>query len=330
MRLLSLIFIPVGLLIELLAAWAFIAGWHAPLGLITILFAHLIGCAVLIVGLYLALPPTYRRPVGGGFAFLATASVFAPPLGAIGLVLGMIPGLYFAYREKPKEWDSLAIPDLPFQPVTVDANDVFMRDGLASVLTHFDDRNRRQQAILACRHLPRRDAVPILRSGLSDSADEVRLLAYAMLNSIERDIEGQLNAVRDAIAEHGDPDGELHEERALLFWEFSYLQLAKGSVEELMLTKSRDAVDTALESQPTAQRWLLRARICMELRDYDAAESALRHAEHLGLSADDAAPRWAELAFSRGDYEDVAPALQRMSARAANNPVMRPVMEYWL
>ena len=92
MRLLSLIFIPLGLLIELLAVWVFIAGWHGPVGLTTILFVHLIGCAVLIVGVYLALPPNYKRPVGGGFAFLATAAVLAPPLGALGLVMGMLPG----------------------------------------------------------------------------------------------------------------------------------------------------------------------------------------------------------------------------------------------
>ena len=97
-----------------------------------------------------------------------------------------------------------------------------------------------------------------------------------------------------------------------------------------VLPLAEDAIDTAIEAQATAQRWLMRARICLELKNYDDAESALRHAERLGLSPDDAAPRWAELAFNRGDFQDVAPALQRMSKRAANNPVMRPVMEYWL
>ena len=58
MRLLSLILIPVGLLIEALATWAFVIGWHEPVALLTILLVHLLGCAVLIVGLYLALPPT--------------------------------------------------------------------------------------------------------------------------------------------------------------------------------------------------------------------------------------------------------------------------------
>ncbi len=269
MRLLSLILVPVGLFIELLVVWVFLAGWDVPVGFLTLLLGHLLATAIMVAGLFIALPPAYRAPRGGALGFLVTSALFVPLLGPLGLLLGMLPGLYYAYHEPTKAWDTLDIPDLPFQPVDVDPNDVFMRDGLSAVLLHFDDRNRRQQAILACRHLPRRQAVPILRSGLGDSADEVRLLAYAMINSIERDLEGQLNTVRDSIASRGDPEGELHEERAQLFWEFSYLQLARGSVEELMLSKALAAVDTALERQASAQRWLLRARICLELDHYD-------------------------------------------------------------
>lgn len=330
MRLFSLILIPIGLVIELLVVWAFLAGWASSFGFLAVVLAHLLATAIMVLGLFIALPVAYRSPRGGALAFLASSAVFVPLLGPVGLLLGMLPGLYYAYREPPKEWDTLEIPDLPFQPVEVDPNDVFMRDGLSAVLLHFDDRNRRQQAILACRHLPRREAVPILRSGLGDSADEVRLLAYAMINSIERDLESQLNTVRDSIASRGDLKGELHEERAQLFWEFSYLQLARGSVEELMLTKALAAVDTALERQSSAQRWLLRARICLELTQYDDTEAALNNAETLGLEADDSAPRWAELAYQRGQFERVAPALERMSPRAGDNPVMRPVLEYWL
>ncbi|GAB3682857.1 tetratricopeptide repeat protein [Salinisphaera aquimarina] len=330
MRLFSLILVPVGIFIELLVVWACLAGWAVPLGLLTLLLGHLLAVAILVAGLYLALPSTYRGAKAGPLAFLATSALFVPLLGPVGLVLGMLPGLYFAYHEQPEAWDSLEIPELPFQPVQVDPNDVFMRDGLSSVLLHFDDRNRRQQAILACRHLPRREAVPILRSGLGDSADEVRLLAYAMINSIERDLENQLNVVRDTIAASGDQDGELHEERAQLFWEFSYLQLARGSVEELMLTKALTAIDMASDRRPTAQRWLLRARICMELDRHDDTQDALERAEQMGLEDDDSAPRWAELAYRRGRFDEVAPALERMSPRAGANPVMRPVLEYWL
>ena len=330
MRPRSLLLMAIGLCLELVVAWLFLAGADAPLGLNLLVPGHVLAVVLLVAGLYLALPHTYRSPRGGALAFLATSALFVPLLGPLGLVLSMLPGLYFAYREPTRQWDALEIPDLPFQPVHVDPNDVFMRDGLSSVLLHFDDRNRRQQAILACRHLPRREAVPILRSGLSDAADEVRLLAYAMINSIERDLEGQLNAVRDAMSAGVDSDGELHEERAQLFWEFSYLQLARGSVEDLMLEKALAAVETAIQRQPTTQRWLLRARICLELNRYDETESALINAQALGLEDDDSAPRWAELAYRRGRFDEVAPALERMSPRAGNNPVMRPILEYWL
>lgn len=330
MFLLSVLLIPIGLVIDLLAASAIIAGWPVSANLVVLLIAHLIGAGLVALGVYFALPRIYRAPTVGALAYIALSAVLAPVLGPLGLTLAMLGGLYLPYREKPRQWDTLEIPDLPFQPVPVEPNDVFLRDGLSSVLMHFDDRNRRQQAIAACRHLPRRQAVPILRSALGDSADEVRLLAYAMLNSIERDLERQIATVQDTIAAGGDPDGELHEEKAQLFWEFSYLQLARGSVEELMLTKARDAIDIAIERQATAQRWLLRARICLELAETDATEEALTRAEQLGLEEDDSAPRWAELAFRRGHFDAVAPALRRMSEKATSNPVMRPVVEYWL
>lgn len=325
MRLLSLILLPLGLLIELIAVWAFLA----DKGLLMALLVHLIGCVAVVAGVYLALPDKYREPRGGGLVFLALCTALVPVLGAVGLAAGALPGLYFAYREEPKEWDALPIPDLPFQPIEVKPNDVFMRDGLAAVLMHFDDRNRRQQAILACRHLPNRQAVPILRSALSDSADEVRLLAYAMLNSIERDLERRIGVLDEAIGRDGDADGELNEERAQLFWEFSYLQLTRGTVEELMLTKALASIDNALQRQHTAYRWLLRARICLALKRYDEAEQALQSADSLGLDKDDSAPYWAELAFCRGRFEQVAPALRAMSSDGISNPVMQPVVEYW-
>ncbi|MES1926966.1 HEAT repeat domain-containing protein [Salinisphaera sp. T31B1] len=329
MRALSLL-APIGLCLEVLAATGWLFAWPVRLSPGLALALHGLAVAVLVAGVHAALPAVYRAPRGGALLFAATSALFVPVLGAFGLVVSLLPGLYFAYREPARIWDTLDIPDLPFQPVDVNPDDVFMRDGLSAVLMHFDDRNRRQQAIMACRHLPRRDAVPILRSALGDAADEVRLLAYAMINSIERDLERQLNVVRDTIIASGDQDGELHAERAQLFWEFSYLQLARGSVETLMLQKALEAMDIAIARQPTAQRWLLRARVCLALRRYDDAEQALESAEARGLEIDDSAPRWAELAFRRGRFGDVAPALERMSARAGNNPVMRPVMEYWL
>lgn len=330
MRWVSLPLIVIGLAIELLAAWLFVTGIPIVIGPALAVATHIVAVAFLTLGVFISLPLRYRAPAFGAAAYIALSALLLPVIGPLGLVLAVLGGLYWPYREKPRDWDALEIPELPFQLVEIDSNDVLLRDGVMSVLGHFDDRNRRQQAIMVCRHLPHRQAVPILRSALGDSVDEVRLLAYAMLNSIERDLEHKLMVVEQAIEEGSDSNGELHEETAQLYWEFSYLQLANPSVEALMLSKAISALDIALQRRPTAQRYLLRARACLALKSYDKAVSALRNAEAIGIDADDSAPWWAELAFKRRQFDKVAPALRRMSADAGANPVMHPVLEYWL
>lgn len=330
MRLFSAILTAAGLALEAMAAYALIVHAGSASGLALAAGVHVLASAVLMLGVYGLLPAAYRLPCSGALAFLGSSALFIPVVGPLGLITFMLAGLYYDYQEQPQAWDTLAMPDLPFQPVAIDPDDVFLRDGLASVLAHFDDRNRRQRAIMACRHLPQRQAVPILRKGLADAADEVRLLAYAMLNSIERDLEAQLGQVERLIQSQGDADGELHEERASLYWEYSYLTLVAGSVEAVLLGKALEALDVAIGARETAQRWLLRARICLVLSDYDAAEAALNRAEAGGLDADDAAPRWAELAYRRRDFSAVAPALRRMTPKASLNPTLRPVLEFWL
>lgn len=330
MWLLSIIITLVGLALETIAALAVIGHVGDSHWLLAAGGLHVLAAAALMVGVCGVLPVAYRLPRSGALIFLGSSALFMPIVGPLGLVTFMLAGLYLDYEERPQEWDVLAMPDLPFQPVAVQPDDVFLRDGLASVLSHFDDRNRRQQAIMACRHLPQRQAVPILRKGLADSADEVRLLAYAMLNSIECDLEAQLGRVERLIQSQGDADGELHEERATLYWEYSYLTLSSGSVEAILLGKATTALNVALAARETAHRWLLRARICLVLNDFDAAELALQQAEAYGLDSDDAAPRWAELAYRRRDFAAVAPALRRMTRKAGLNPTMRPVLEFWL
>jgi|GEM_PF-1210199 len=329
MALTSLPLIGIGLAIELLAAWLFITGIPMAIGLVVAALAHGVAVSILTPGVFLALPARYRVPVAGAIAYIALSALLAPVLAPFGLVLAVLGGLHRPRREESKDWEALAMPELPFQPIEMDPNDVFFREGLLSVLEHFDDRNRRQQAISVCRNLPNRQAVPILRSALDDPADEIRLSAYATLNTIEGNLEHQLIQIQEAI-EEGDTDGELHEEAAKLYWEFSYLNLASRSIETLILGKAISTLDIALQRRPTAQRYLLHARAYLALKCYDEAESALRNAEVLGIDADDSAPWWAELAFQRGRFNEVASSLRRISAEAGGSPVMRPVLEYWL
>lgn len=291
---------------------------------------HGLATLLLSTGIYFLLPTRYQTPRLGALAFISTSVLFLPGLGVLGMLLVVLPGLYLARPRRAPAWTVLARPELPFRPVMSAAPEsAVMRDGLGAVLTHFDNPKQRQQAITACRHLPRRQAIPLLRRGLTDSNDEVRLLAYAMLNTMERSLDSRIQAMKTLGADEDDPYGRRSEMLAELYWEYSYLGLTQGSTAKHLLDCALEHIDQAIACQPTAQRWLLRGRICREQGHYNGALIAFEHCERLGMAADDLAPQRAELAFRGRRFSEVAVQLRRLSQDAASQPSLRPLVEYW-
>ncbi len=245
-------------------------------------------------------------------------------------MLALLVGLHTARRRSEPAWTGVDLPDLPFQPVaSVSPQAPALRDGLASVLSHFEDPEQRQQAILACRHLPRRQAVPLLRRALTDPGDEVRLLAYAMLNAIERTLDARVQALEAALANGDDTLGRCADALAQAYWEYHYLGLAQGSVARHTLERALDSLDQALARHATAARWLLRGRICLAQGRHAAARHAFDESARRGMHADDLAPQRAELAFCSRRFDEISAQLQRLSADAATQPALKPLMEYW-
>ncbi|GEK73161.1 MULTISPECIES: HEAT repeat domain-containing protein [Halomonas] len=291
---------------------------------------HLMASLLLAIGLWQGLPRGISHPATGTLAFLLASLIMLPGIGALGIVLGVLPALHGARRTRPAAWRPLPLPDLPFRAVPLlAANDPALRDGLGSVLSGAGAPQQRQQAILACRHLPRRQAVPLLRQGLMDAADDVRLLAYSMLNAIERELDSRLLALTRTIEHGDDPTGRRAEAISTLYWEYAYLGLAQGSTLRYLLEQALAFIDQALDHQATAQRWLQRGRLCAMLGDVAGAERAFAHCEHLGMDDDDLAPRRAELAFQQRRFPEVRRQLARLSAAAAGDPTLHPVASFW-
>lgn len=291
---------------------------------------HLMAATLLTAGLWQGIPESVRRPAPGVLLFLMMMVTWLPVVAPLGLALSLLPGLRRNGQGSERQWQPLAIPDLPFRAVTLpDAEDPAIREGLASVLSSHHDHHRRQQAVLACRHLPRRQAIPILRQGLADSTDDVRLLAYSMFSGIERELDGRIQALAADIERQGDPKGNRAEALASLYSEYGYLQLAQGSTLRYLLEQAILRIDQALAARETAHRWLMRGRLCIALKAYPEAESAFMRCESLGMHDDDLAPYRAELAFTQRRFNDVHRQLARLSPAAASHPTLHPLVSYW-
>lgn len=326
MRLFSVIVILGGLLLESLAGILLLtapeySAWPAlPL--------HLAAAILLTVGIYGLLPPDYREPQEGVWFFLLSVTLFIPVLGAIGLVGAVLPALYRPRKVEPGEWERRRIPELPFRPVPVAADTVFLRAGLISAMLDVGDRVQRQKAVLGCRHLNRRQAVPILRAALTDPADEVRLLAYSVLSNKEKDLQEQIRKRLSAV-ENAPGNDNLREELAELYWEYAYLDLARASLRVHVLEEALYHLDAALATSCDGARLLMRGRICTALGRYDEAEQALDQAESTGMGVDKVAPHRAEFWFRRGDYGRVSGELRRLGPDVRRDPTLSPVVAYW-
>ena len=106
---------------------------------------------------------------------------------------------------------------------------MFNDGGLQDVLRHAPDTEKRMAALFATRRMPPREAIPILKLALRDPADDVRLLAYSMLDKQESEINLRIEAALRQLAAEGAHRTALHDALARWYWELAYLGLAQGA-----------------------------------------------------------------------------------------------------
>lgn len=274
-----------------LSSWASVFA-DLPFGqaLALYLFAHGLGSALLCVGVWLLLPRRYKFPLPWSPLFLFSLAFFVPLIGAVGVAAAVFPALYLPRQRGEQAWQAMGVPELPFRPKEKRLDMMFSDGGLQDVLRHAPDPNQRLTAIFATRRMPGKEAIPILKLALRDPADDVRLLAYSMLDQKESRINQRIEAALGRLAGATPARrGALHGTLARWYWELAYLGLAQGSVLEHILEQAREHTDQALRGAPSADLHLLAGRIALEQgrledaygkRHYPIPDNVLHIEEH--------------------------------------------------
>ncbi|HHW2029438.1 TPA: HEAT repeat domain-containing protein [Pseudomonas aeruginosa] len=302
-----------------LSSWASVFA-DLPFGqaLALYLFAHGLGSALLCVGVWLLLPRRYKFPLPWSPLFLFSLAFFVPLIGAVGVAAAVFPALYLPRQRGEQAWQAMGVPELPFRPKEKRLDMMFSDGGLQDVLRHAPDPNQRLTAIFATRRMPGKEAIPILKLALRDPADDVRLLAYSMLDQKESRINQRIEAALGRLAGATPARrGALHGTLARWYWELAYLGLAQGSVLEHILEQAREHTDQALRGTPSADLHLLAGRI------------ALQAAEEAGIDSAQLAPFRAEVAFFQRRYRDIPRLLAGMPDDMLQRPPFAALARYW-
>lgn len=315
------------LALELGATFAWPASDHPGWALLL----HTVASPAFALSLLALLPPPYGAPSRLSAAVLGLIGFFLPVLGMIGLLLTLPWALSRQRVELERPWVEVQVPDLPYRPLFLGETPLRAAEGaLAEVLRHAGDPDKRVAAVMALRHMDDRLAMPLLRIALKDPVDDVRLLAYAMLDKKDQAIAKRIQERQGALV-----GAELRQQFFLRrylaqdYWEMAYLGLATGDVLGFVLEQAALHLAEALKIREDAGARFLLGRVRLRQKRPVEAQAELEQARVGGLPDPTILPYLAEAAFLARRYGEVQVHLRNLESRFVQRPPLDAVVSYW-
>jgi tetratricopeptide (TPR) repeat protein len=294
------------------------------------------GAASLLVGIFaIQLLPSIQ-PRRSVMLIMAGCSYAAPLFGFVGVLISIVVLRAYRRHVAEPEFESLKLPEFdPHQHTTGG----FRQSGLRSFLNNGKaPTSSRISALVALQYVSGRVSTPLLRDVLTDPSEDIRLLAYGMLDNQEKRINQAIDVELKKLAHSREEEGgeesgpnTLAAARRLsdLYWELNYRQLVQGDLRTYALAESSRYCQMVLRHTPDDAALTLRqGRLLHDLGQAEAAVAAYQRALALGLPATRVLPYLAELRFDQGNYADV----RRLMTDLANwtaLPRLQPVIKYW-
>lgn len=260
---------------------------------------------------------------------VALISFSLPILGAVFCITAFMWALRHPSRVVKPNYAVCPVPEIA-EPISATPQKQYSRGGLKAVLRHADCADKRQAAVMSTRFMDDREAIPILRMVLHDLEDDVRLLAYAMLDQKEGRINAAIHHLNHVLGTMPQPEQQavIHQRLAENYWELSYLGITEGDLKRYVLEQAATHIQLAMVHQKDISALVLAGKICLAQGNTQAAEQYLQTALHNQGAEQQVLPYLAEVAFEQGDYQKTRQLLQQLAAPKGTLGV-QSVKEYW-
>ncbi|HNQ09352.1 MAG TPA: hypothetical protein PKM45_02935 [Giesbergeria sp.] len=320
-----------------------VGAWSGPLlqqhsdeALAAYLLLHAVASVLLTLFLLPLLPRERAQPRAPLIVLIVACCYAVPIAGFLGVLAAALSLHYLGRTRSADEYESVQLPEFDLHQ---HRQGNFRHAGLRSFLGNSEAPiQARMRAMVALQYVSGRTASPLLRSVLSDPSEDLRLLAYGMLDSLEKRInqaiDQELSALQaDGSASDAPVDDAARQEslRRLsdLYWELVYQELVQGDLREHAIRESLRHCEAVLQAQPeNAPLHMRRGRLLHALRRPQEAQESYEAASRLGLPATRVLPYQAQLCFERGDYAQARALVHALGPWDAL-PRLRPVIEYW-
>lgn len=231
--------------------------------------------------------------------FLFVFNLSLPLVGFIGTIFAILFPIYHPKTNAEVTWLASEKIDLPDTPSNFSMYQ-YSTGSLQGILLHHNDVTKRQEVVQAARHLPARSAVPLFKIAISDASDDVRLLAFSALESIETVINQNILDCKGRFA--NNPSQKEAFNIAQQYWELCYLGIASHALRLLYLGNAKEYLEKAEQIAPSASSKLLLGRVLTAQGEPKQAIELFLEALSSGLNIKQVAPYLAEAAFDAKEY----------------------------
>lgn len=188
----------------------------------------------------------------------------------------------------------------------------------------------RRNAVLALRELDPQVAIPLLRKGLQDSDEQVRIYAQNILSTMLERFEEGIKQLEARIAS-GQGDAATATRLAEQYFELVYLDVA-GDDETAAhyLAKALALLDTAFVAAPHDPAIVfLGFKYALRARDAAVARRWLDRLEQRKSDAQQVLPWRMELAFLEGDWTRLRGLFEEFARARYINPRIEELSRFW-
>jgi hypothetical protein len=221
------------ILTELAAVKLAVMADQPDLALLSYLGVHAPASALLALAVYTLIPPRASKPRASVLALLFSCIFFVPLLGFVGVVAGALLRHLLPKLRAPQRFLAVRLPELDIHESSEKSAAGFRQAGVRQFLQNeLAPVPQRLRAMVALSHAPSRIGSPVLRELLGDAEDDLRLLAYGLLDSREKHLNADIHEARRRLAAATDADersGIAHQ-LAALYWELIYQGLVQGDL----------------------------------------------------------------------------------------------------
>lgn len=307
------------------------SGMTALLGYLPL---HALASATAALAAGQMLPRPYRFPRRWVWASLFGFNFFVPLIGLAATLIGVFAGHLLPQLLQPRVFMNVPRPDYT---ATGDEG-LTRRRGAAAraqLMNPSAPQGARVEALMAVGSTGAPSTGALLRGLLADPNDELRLLAYGMLDRREKEISSGLARERkllESAEEIDDRDAVrvICGRIAQLYWELVYQDLVQGDTAKFAQEQTLIYAERALRDDATdGARWLLIGRVQMRRDDLRAADNALLQALAYGMPRRSVLPYLAQLRFAQRRYDDVRRALLELGGEPGSE-TLSAMQQYWV